>query len=87
MAPKFGLIALLALLAAAPPPVPAGIQAAQDDDDPEWPHEILTESHKIVLYQPQLDSLEGDTIVGRSRLCEDNVHWKDDLAITYRRRR
>jgi hypothetical protein len=27
----------------------------------------------------------GDTIVGRSRLCEDDVHWADDLAITYRR--
>ena len=27
----------------------------------------------------------GDTIVGRSQLCEDDVHWNDDLAITYRR--
>ena len=29
----------------------------------------------------------GDTIVGRSQLCEDDVHWADDLAITYRRRK
>jgi len=28
----------------------------------------------------------GDTIVGRSQLCRDGVHWHDDLAITYRRR-
>jgi hypothetical protein len=66
MAFKYGLIGLLAILVAAPGPASAGFQATQDDDDdPEWPHEIITESHKIVLYQPQLDSLEGDTIVGR----------------------
>ena len=29
----------------------------------------------------------GDTIVGRSQLCTDDVHWADDLAITYRRTR
>jgi hypothetical protein len=29
----------------------------------------------------------GDTIVGRSQLREDDVHWSDDLAITYRRHR
>ena len=29
----------------------------------------------------------GDTIVGRSQLCEDDVHWADDLAITYRRQK
>ena len=27
----------------------------------------------------------GDTIVGRTQLCEDDLHWKDDLQITYRR--
>lgn len=27
----------------------------------------------------------GDTIVGQSQLRRDDVHWKDDLAITYRR--
>lgn len=27
----------------------------------------------------------GETIVGRSQLCTDHVHWADDLAITYRR--
>jgi hypothetical protein len=29
----------------------------------------------------------GDTIVGRSQLRTDDVHWADDLAITYRRRK
>lgn len=29
----------------------------------------------------------GDTIVGVSQLCKDDVHWHDDLAITFRRRR
>jgi hypothetical protein len=28
-----------------------------------------------------------DTIVGHSQLCTDDVHWADDLAITYRRRK
>jgi hypothetical protein len=27
----------------------------------------------------------GDTIVGRWELCQDDVHWADDLEITYRR--
>jgi len=29
---------------------------------------------------------EGNTIVGQSQLRRDDVNWKDDLAITYRRR-
>jgi hypothetical protein len=27
----------------------------------------------------------GDTIAGRWQACEDDVHWADDLEITYRR--
>ena len=27
----------------------------------------------------------GDTIVGQWQLCRDDVHWADDLQITYRR--
>jgi hypothetical protein len=30
---------------------------------------------------------EGDTLVGLSQLCRDDLHWADDLAITYRRRK
>jgi hypothetical protein len=29
----------------------------------------------------------GDTIAGLWQLREDDVHWNDDLRITYRRRR
>ena len=29
----------------------------------------------------------GDTITGRWQLREDDVHWNDDLEITYRRRK
>lgn len=29
----------------------------------------------------------GDTIAGTWELCQDDQNWKDDLAITYRRRR
>jgi hypothetical protein len=28
---------------------------------------------------------KGETIVGRTQLCQDNIHWNDDLQITYRR--
>jgi hypothetical protein len=31
-------------------------------------------------------SADGDTISGSSQLCKDDVHWADDLQITYRRR-
>ena len=27
----------------------------------------------------------GDTILGRWQLCQDDLHWDDDLKITYRR--
>jgi hypothetical protein len=29
----------------------------------------------------------GDTIAGRWQLCRDDIHWDDDLQITYRRRK
>lgn len=29
---------------------------------------------------------DGNTIDGQSQLCEDDVHWADDLQTTYRRR-
>ena len=32
-------------------------------------------------------SADGETITGRSQLCEDDAHWADDLQITYRRDR
>ena len=28
----------------------------------------------------------GDAIVGLWQLCQDDVHWNDDVRITYRRR-
>ena len=28
---------------------------------------------------------DGNTLVGQSQLCRDDVNWVDDLAITYRR--
>ena len=29
----------------------------------------------------------GDTVAGRWQLCLDDIHWNDDLQITYRRRK
>ena len=34
--------------------------------DEEWPREIQTEKGLVVLYQPQVDSLDGDLLSGRS---------------------
>jgi len=34
--------------------------------DEEWPHEIETAKGLVVLYQPQVDSLDGDLLSGRS---------------------
>src|SRR5688572_4998714 len=67
-----GIFALVLVLGAAPPRQ----ETPQEQDDvDEWPHEIITETHKVVLYQPQLDSLEGDTIVGR---CASSVKGHKD---------
>ena len=30
-------------------------------------------------------SADGNTIAGQAQLCRDDVHWADDLKITYRR--
>ena len=32
----------------------------------DWPQEILTKEGKVLVYQPQLESLEGDTLTGRA---------------------
>ena len=40
----------------------AGLVAAED----EWPHEIEIEKGLVVLYQPQVDSLDGNLLSGRS---------------------
>jgi len=34
----------------------------------DWPQEILTQEGKVLVYQPQLESLEGDTLTGRAAI-------------------
>ena len=70
--------ALMALLASSPAPAAAGFPQ-DDDEDGEWPHEIITNTHKAVVYQPQLDSLEGDTIVGRCAVSVAKHNSKDPV--------
>ena len=36
------------------------------DEDPGWPRLIPTDQARILLYQPQLESLEEDKLVGRA---------------------
>ena len=40
--------------------------AATGVADENWPREIETEKGLVVLYQPQVDALEGDVLTGRS---------------------
>lgn len=66
MTPRFfGLLAMFALVAAC-----ASQEAVHDLQDPEdgteWPKEIASAGTKIVVYQPQVESLKGDRLSARS---------------------
>jgi hypothetical protein len=39
---------------------------ADEDEDDAWPREIEREGYLVVLYQPQVDRLEGDNLYGRA---------------------
>ncbi len=58
------LAAALLLLLLSVHPSPAEEFAAAND----WPQEILTKEGKVLVYQPQLESLEGDTLTGRAAI-------------------
>jgi hypothetical protein len=47
------------------PALPARADFAATND---WPEEILTDEGKLLVYQPQLESLEGDTLTGRAAI-------------------
>jgi hypothetical protein len=55
---------------------------SMDDAEWRWWRNVPGFSQRFV----GLISADGNTINGRSQLCEDDVHWADDLQITYRRR-
>ncbi|MBS1244822.1 MAG: hypothetical protein H6R41_1359, partial [Deltaproteobacteria bacterium] len=54
---------LLLLLLPVLPAQAEGFAAAND-----WPQEILTKDGKVLVYQPQLESMEGDTLTGRAAI-------------------
>jgi len=58
-------VALGAVLLLLLPALPARAEFAATND---WPEEILTEEGKLLVYQPQLESLEGDTLTGRAAI-------------------
>ena len=61
---KLGLMAASGLLAgAATLPQPASAQGI------EWPQEVQAEEGTIVVYQPQVETLKGDTITGRAAMA------------------
>jgi len=58
-------VALGAVLLLLLPALPARAEFAETND---WPEEILTEEGKVLVYQPQLESLEGDRLTGRAAI-------------------
>ncbi|TFH32560.1 MAG: hypothetical protein E4G97_02305, partial [Deltaproteobacteria bacterium] len=56
------LVAALLLLHLLVPVLPARAEEFAAAND--WPQEILTKEGKVLVYQPQLESLEGDTLTG-----------------------
>jgi hypothetical protein len=52
-------------------------------DDNEW--RIWREAPGFSQRFTGTFSDRGDTIIGLWQMCQDNVHWQDDLQITYRR--
>ena len=58
-------------------------EAAVDDDAWRWWRDVPGFAQRFTGRFAD----GGDTIVGQSQLREDDVHWTDDLAITYRRQR
>ena len=57
--------AMAAVLLYLLPVLPARAEFAATND---WPQEILTNSGKVLVYQPQLESLVGDTLSGRAAI-------------------
>ena len=60
------LAALGAVLLLLLPVLPA--QAEEFDATNDWPQEILTKEGKVLVYQPQPESLEGDTLTARAAI-------------------
>ncbi|NIS33775.1 MAG: hypothetical protein GWO04_29150, partial [Actinobacteria bacterium] len=62
-ASRLAAVALLALL------LPAAPLLAQDDTPEGWPREIETDVATVILYQPQIDSFEGDKLTARAAVA------------------
>src|SRR5512135_1054571 len=59
------LVAVLLPLLLLLPVLPAQADFTATND---WPQEILTKEGKVLVYQPQLESLKGDTLTGRAAI-------------------
>ncbi|MBP2679681.1 MAG: hypothetical protein H6Q82_2746, partial [Deltaproteobacteria bacterium] len=59
-------LALGAVLLLLLPALPVGAEEFAATND--WPQEILTKEGKVLVYQPQLESLKGDTLTGRAAI-------------------
>lgn len=46
---------------------------AQDEPTTNWPKEIVTKKGKVVVYQPQTESLKGDILESRAAV---SIHWE-----------
>ncbi|MCP3979648.1 MAG: carbohydrate-binding family V/XII [bacterium] len=55
-----------------------GLPALAIEDDPGWPREITHEKGTVLIYQPHVESLEGDDIRSRAAFSVQLVDSDDD---------
>jgi hypothetical protein len=70
--------ALLLAIAALFTVTPSKAQGTQEIDT-SWPREIESDLGKIIIYQPQLDSLDGNIITGRAAVSLQGPAKKEPL--------
>ncbi len=56
--------------------VSQSVYAFAEGDDLSWPREVTAENAKILMYQPQVESFEGDILSGRAAV---SVTMKDSV--------
>jgi hypothetical protein len=74
-------ILIFALLLVLGPIFSAAMAMAQESHeiDTSWPREIESDLGKIIIYQPQLDSLDGNTLTGRAAISLQGPDKKEPV--------
>jgi len=57
----------------------ATADAASEEAAPRWPHEVESAGHKVVVYQPQVETLRGDKLLARAAISVTKKDAKEPL--------